>query len=180
MLAHRAASQRQRRQHWKLSSTIHPALRAITCWASSRQINTITRARLRLSQKALKIAPNSVKTHNNIGNAYVAMKDLDSLRGLSASGLHLDPANQDSNYDLGVLLMMEGKAAEAVPHFQKVTAKNLAARFNLIRAYFEGKRASRWSSSGDRSFNARGERCSGAFFSWHVAGFRETVQTRPA
>ncbi len=91
-------------------------------------------------KKALKIAPNSVKTYNNIGNAYVAMKDFDSAEKAFRIGLHLDPADQDGNYNLGVLLMMEGKAAEAIPHFQKVPTKNLAARFNLIRAYFESKR----------------------------------------
>ena len=91
-------------------------------------------------KKALKIAPNSVKTYNNIGNAYVAMKDLESAEKAFRMGLHLDPTDQDGNYDLGVLLIMEGKAAEAIPHFQKVSTKNLAARFNLIRAYFESKR----------------------------------------
>ncbi len=91
-------------------------------------------------KKALQIAPNSVKTYNNLGNAYVAIKDLDSAEKAFRMGLHLDPANQDGNYDLGVLLMMEGKAVEAIPHFQKVPTQNLAARFNLIRAYFETKR----------------------------------------
>ena len=91
-------------------------------------------------KKALKIDPASVKTYNNIGNAYVAMKDPDSAEKAFRMGLHLDPANQDGNYDLGVLLMMEGKPAEAIPHFQKVPTQNLAARFNLIRAYFESKR----------------------------------------
>ncbi|MGA8090267.1 MAG: tetratricopeptide repeat protein [Terracidiphilus sp.] len=91
-------------------------------------------------KKALRIAPNSVKTYNNIGNAYVAIKNLASAEKAFRMGLHLDPENQDGNYDLGVLLMMEGKAAEAIPHFQKVSTQNLAARFNLIRAYFENKR----------------------------------------
>ena len=91
-------------------------------------------------KKALTIAPNSVKTYNNIGNAYIAMKELESAEKAFRAGLRLDPANQDGNYDLGILLMMEGKADEAIPHFQKVPAQNLAARFNLIRAYFETKR----------------------------------------
>jgi tetratricopeptide (TPR) repeat protein len=95
---------------------------------------------LKAFQKALQIAPNSVKTYNNLGNAYVSIKDLDSAEKAFRMGLHLEPANEDGNYDLGVLLMMEGKAAEAIPHFQKVPTQNLAARFNLIRAYFEGKR----------------------------------------
>jgi len=95
---------------------------------------------LKAFKKALQIAPNSVKTYNNLGNAYVAIKDLDSAEKAFRMGLHLDPANEDGNFDLGVLLMMEGNAAEAIPHFQKVPTQNLAARFNLIRAYFECKR----------------------------------------
>ena len=91
-------------------------------------------------KKALKFAPNSVKTYNNIGNAYVAMKDIDSAEKAFRMGLHLEPANQDGNYNLGVLLMMKGNAVQAIPHFQKVSTQNLAARFNLIRAYFESKR----------------------------------------
>ncbi len=91
-------------------------------------------------KKALKISPNSVKTYNNIGNACVATKDLDSAEKAFRMGLRLNPANQDGNYDLGVLLMMEGKPAAAIPHLEKVNPQNVAARFNLIRAYLENKR----------------------------------------
>lgn len=91
-------------------------------------------------KKALKLAPNSVKTYNNLGNAYIAMKDPDSAEKAFRMGLHLDPANPDGNYNLGVLLMMEGKSVEAIPHFQRVPTQNVAARLNLIRAYFESKR----------------------------------------
>ena len=91
-------------------------------------------------KKALQIAPNSVKTYNNLGNAYVAIKDLDSAEKAFRAGLRLDPTNQEGNYDLGVLLMMKGNATGAIPHFEKVKTENLAARFNLIRAYFETRR----------------------------------------
>jgi tetratricopeptide (TPR) repeat protein len=91
-------------------------------------------------KKALKIAPSSVKTYNNLGNAYVAIKDIESAEKAFRMGLRLDPANQDGNYNLGVLLMMRGNATEAIPHFEKVKTQNLAARFNLIRAYFGSKR----------------------------------------
>src|SRR5208337_1909345 len=39
------------------------------------------------------------------------------------------------------LLMMKGKATEAIPLFERVLAQNPAARLNLIRAYFQCKRA---------------------------------------
>jgi tetratricopeptide (TPR) repeat protein len=91
-------------------------------------------------KKALHIAPNSVKTFNNIGNVYVAIKDFDSAEKAFRMALHLEPADQDGNYNLGVLLMMRGSAAEAVPHFERVRPRNLQTRFNLVRAYFEIKR----------------------------------------
>ncbi|WP_348263045.1 tetratricopeptide repeat protein [Telmatobacter sp. DSM 110680] len=91
-------------------------------------------------KKALQIAPKSVKTYNNIGNAYVAMKNLDSAEKAFRMGLRLDPGNQDGNYNLGVLMMMKGDALGAIPHFEKVNTRKIAARFNLIRAYFETRR----------------------------------------
>ena len=97
-------------------------------------------AALESFKKALKIAPDSVKTYNNLGSAYVSVKDLHSAEKAFRVGLRLNPANQDGNYNLGVLLMMKGNANEAIPHFEKVSTQNVAARLNLIRAYFETRR----------------------------------------
>ncbi|MGA7313817.1 MAG: tetratricopeptide repeat protein, partial [Silvibacterium sp.] len=91
-------------------------------------------------QNALKLAPNSTKTHNNLGNAYVAQKRLDLAEKEFRTALRLDPANRDGNYNLGVLLMAKGSPAEAIPHFERIRPANLETSFNLIHAYFQSKR----------------------------------------
>ncbi|MGD0789002.1 MAG: tetratricopeptide repeat protein [Terracidiphilus sp.] len=91
-------------------------------------------------QKAFKLAPNSTKTHNNLGNLYVAQKRIDLAEKEFRTVLRLDPGNQDGNYNLGVLLMAKGSPAAAIPYFERVRPANLPTRFNLIRAYLQSKR----------------------------------------
>ena len=91
-------------------------------------------------EKALQLSPNSTKTHNNLGNFYISQKKTDLAEKEFRTTLRLDPANQDGNYNLGVLLMAKGAPAEAIAHFERVHPQNLAASFNLIRAEFQSKR----------------------------------------
>ncbi len=92
-------------------------------------------------QKALQIAPNSTKAHNDLGNAYVNLKKIDLAEKEFRTVLRLDPANRDGNYNLGVLLIAKGSPAEAIPHFERVRPADVATTFNLITAYFQSKRA---------------------------------------
>ncbi len=89
---------------------------------------------------ALRLAPNSYKTHNNLGNVYVAQKKLDLAEKEFRTVLRLDPANQDANYNLGLLLMSKGAPAEAIGHFERIRPANLETRLNLVRAYLQSKR----------------------------------------
>lgn len=91
-------------------------------------------------QKALQLAPRSVKTHNNLGNVYVAQKQLDLAEKEFRTALRMDVADRDANYNLGVLLMVKGAPTEAISHFERIRPPNVATRFNLIRAYFQTKR----------------------------------------
>ena len=91
-------------------------------------------------QKALQLAPNSTKTHNNLGNMYIAQKRMDLAESEFKTVLRLDPGNQDGNYNLGVLLMTKGSPAAAIPYFVRVHPANLPTRFNLIRACLQSKR----------------------------------------
>lgn len=91
-------------------------------------------------QKALQLAPNSTKTHNNLGNVYIAQKMMDLAEKEFRTVLHLDPENQDGNYNLGVLLIAKGSPAAAIPYFERVHPANLPTRFNLIRACLQSKR----------------------------------------
>ncbi len=91
-------------------------------------------------QRALKLSPHSIKSHNNLGDVYVALKRFDLAEKEFRTVLRIDPADSNANYNLGVLLMSKGASAAAIQHFQRVTPPSLPVRFNLIRAYFQGKR----------------------------------------
>ncbi|MGA8043605.1 MAG: tetratricopeptide repeat protein [Terracidiphilus sp.] len=91
-------------------------------------------------QKALALAPRSVKTHNNLGSLFAEAKQFNLAEQEFRAALRIDPADQDGNYNLGTLLMMNGDAAQAIPHFERIHPPTVAARFNLVRAYFATKR----------------------------------------
>jgi tetratricopeptide (TPR) repeat protein len=86
-------------------------------------------------EHALRLNPRSTKTLNNLGNAYAAQKDWDRAQSDFRTVLRMDPANADANYNLGVLLMMKGSAADAITHFQRVHSAQ--GQFNLVRAYLQ-------------------------------------------
>ena len=89
-------------------------------------------------QHALQLKPGFPNTLNNLGNAYAAQHQLDLAERQFRSALRIDPENADANYNLGVLLMMKGASAEAIPHLQRVHTPQ--AQLNLVRAYFQAKR----------------------------------------
>jgi tetratricopeptide (TPR) repeat protein len=91
-------------------------------------------------QQALQLSPNSAKSHNNLGNAYVAEKKFDLAEKEFRTVLRLDPANRDAHYNLGVLLMAKGSPAEAIPHLERVRPADLPTSLNLVRALLESKR----------------------------------------
>jgi tetratricopeptide (TPR) repeat protein len=91
-------------------------------------------------QHALKLNPNSTKTHNNLANLYVIQEKPDLAEKELRRVLLLDPANRDGNYNLGLLLMAKGSATEAIPHFQRVRPPNMETQFNLTRAYLRAGR----------------------------------------
>lgn len=83
----------------------------------------------------LHLNPRSTKTLNNLGNAYAAQKEWNLAQNEFGTVLRIDPANEDANYNLGVLLMMKGSAAEAISHFQRVHSAQ--SELNLVRAYLQ-------------------------------------------
>ncbi len=91
-------------------------------------------------QKAVQLNQHSTKTHNNLGNVYLAQQQNNLAESEFRTVLRMDPANSEANYNLGVLLMMKGSAASAIPHFERVRPATTAARFNLVRAYFQANR----------------------------------------
>ncbi len=90
--------------------------------------------------KALQLAPGSVKTRVNLGNFYAAANHLDQAEQQFQAALRLSPADQDANYALGVLLMMRGQPAQAIPHFERIQPPTPSSRLNLVRAYLAAQR----------------------------------------
>lgn len=88
--------------------------------------------------QALRLNPRSTKTLNNLGSAYAAQKEWNLAQNEFRLVLRLDPSNADANYNLGVLLMMKGSAADAIPHFQRVHSAQ--SELNLVRAYLQAHR----------------------------------------
>jgi len=66
-------------------------------------------------------------------------KQVDQAEKEFRAVLHLDPANRDANYNLGILLMLKGDPAEAIVRFKKVQPPDSATRLQLVHAYFENK-----------------------------------------
>ena len=91
-------------------------------------------------QRALQLAPNSTKTHVNLGNVYIIQKRADLAEKEFRTVLRLDPRNQDASYNLAVLLMAKGSTAQAIPLLERIHPANAATRFKLIQAYFQTKR----------------------------------------
>jgi len=89
-------------------------------------------------QHALRIKPGSAKTLTNLGNAYAAERRFDLAEREFRSALRTDPANADANYNLGVLLMMNGHSAEAISCLQRVHTPQ--GQLNLVRAYLQSHR----------------------------------------
>ncbi len=90
--------------------------------------------------RALQLAPNSTKTHNNLGNVYLAEKKADLAEKEFQTVLRLDPGNRDANYNLGLLLMAKGSPVAAIGHFERIHPADLETRLNLIRANLQSKR----------------------------------------
>jgi tetratricopeptide (TPR) repeat protein len=91
-------------------------------------------------QHALKLAPNSIRTRNNLGTLYVAQEKLDLAEKEFAMVLRQEPGNRDANYSLGLVLLAKNLPAQAIPHFQQVRPLDTATRSNLIRAYLRAGR----------------------------------------
>ncbi len=103
-------------------------------------------------QHALTLAPNSAKTHNNLGNLYVVQQKVDLAEKEFAKVLELSPANRDANYNLGLLLLAKGRPLAAIQHFQRIHPATVETRFNLVRAYFQaGKTTEALSTARDLS-----------------------------
>lgn len=91
-------------------------------------------------QKALALAPGSVRTHNNLGNLYLSEKQIGLAEKEFRTALRLNPRDRDSCFNLASLLMARGRPQEAIAYFKRVHPADRETRLALIAAYMQSKR----------------------------------------
>jgi len=99
-------------------------------------------------EHALRLKPESSKTLNNIGKAYAAQQQWAPAEREFRAALRIEPANPDANYNLGVLLLMQGAPAQAIPHLLRVPTPQ--GKLNLVRAYLQSHRTAEALRTADR------------------------------
>lgn len=90
--------------------------------------------------KALALAPEDPRGHNNLGIALVAMGKFDEAVGEYRKSLELNPSSSQTHNNLGSALAEMGRIDEALPEFQKaveLNPDNGAAHVNLGDALAE-------------------------------------------
>ncbi len=86
---------------------------------------------------ALKANPQSVETLSNLGRFYLEQKEPELAEGALRAALKEAPANRDLNYDLGVVLLSEGRAQEAIDCFRRIQPPDSDTLFNMTGAYLK-------------------------------------------
>lgn len=84
--------------------------------------------------EGLKAEPRSVAGLNLLGIVETEDKNYAAAEKAFQEALRIDPGNHDANYKLGILLLNEGHAAEAIPYLNRVAADPAVAQA-LDRAY---------------------------------------------
>jgi tetratricopeptide (TPR) repeat protein len=88
-------------------------------------------------QQALRLNPNSVKTHNNFANFYLAEGKPELAEKEFKTALAIAPADRDSNYNYGLFLLSKGSPSLAALHLLRVRPPTVESRFHLVQAYLE-------------------------------------------
>lgn len=92
-------------------------------------------AALKTFGEALRLDPKSAETHNNLAGCYAQQARPDLAKAEYLAALRIDPRNHDANYKLGVLLLNEGRAADAIAYLNRVAASDSTAARELDRAH---------------------------------------------
>lgn len=101
--------------------------------------------------EALRLDPKSAETHTNLGDCYAREARTDLAEGEYLAALRIDSRNHDANYKLGILLLNQGRAGEAIAYLDRVAGSDPAAARALDRAHrmLEGSAQSPAKSAGD-------------------------------
>lgn len=85
-------------------------------------------------ESALKVAPASAGTHNNLGNLYLSERKLDLAEREYRTVLRLDPRNRNANYNLAALLMQRGQPGQAIAYLERIDPADNETRLSLVNA----------------------------------------------
>ena len=66
-------------------------------------------------ERALKLQPNSARTHINLGNVYVAQNKFQLAENEFRTALKFEPANREASYNLGLVLLWARQTRESRP-----------------------------------------------------------------
>jgi tetratricopeptide (TPR) repeat protein len=88
-------------------------------------------------EQGLKFNAKSSGIRNDMGNVYVAQGKIDLAEKEFREAVRLNPADNDGNYNLGLVLLAKKHPAEAIPYLQRIRPQTIASRMSLARADLE-------------------------------------------
>jgi tetratricopeptide (TPR) repeat protein len=93
-------------------------------------------------EQGLKFDARSTGIRNDMGNVYVAQGKIDLAEKEFREAVRLNPADNDGNYNLGLVLLAKKHPADAIPYLQRIRPQTIASQMSLARADLEaGKTA---------------------------------------
>jgi tetratricopeptide (TPR) repeat protein len=103
-------------------------------------------------QRGLELNPKSTGIRIDMGNLYVAQGNLDLAEKEFREVVRLNPADNDGNYNLALVLLAKKQPAGAIPLLLRIHPPTIASQFSLTRAYLEaGKTAEGLKIAGELS-----------------------------
>ena len=103
-------------------------------------------------QQGLKLDPKSTGIRIDMGNLYVAQGNFDLAENEFREVVRANPADNDGNYNLALVLLAKKKPAEAIPFLLRIHPPTIASQFSLTRAYLDaGKTAEGLKIAGELS-----------------------------
>src|SRR5208283_5397686 len=103
-------------------------------------------------QRGLELNPKSTGIRIDMGNLYVAQGNFDLAEKEFREVVRLNPADNDGNYNLALVLLAKKQPAEAIPFLLRIHPPTIASQFSLTRAYLDaGKTAEGLKTAGELS-----------------------------
>ena len=121
-------------------------------------------------QQGLKLDPKATGIRNDLGNLYVAQGNLDLAEKEFREVLRINPADDDGNYNLSLVLLTKKHSTEAIPYLLRIHPQTIASRITLTRAYLEAHRTAEASEDGAGTLCTKQRQRAGALHSGRIAG----------